>query len=87
MVIFERKSTTLNIEKPSSPPFLPNLHDENSCSWKAYVKAHVDKQTSDSITPVSAQPGKLYGTCNVDKDGYPLRPVIPIIKTWHWSIF
>ena len=61
----------------------PIIKKQNSVNYylDRYVKPAVDESTFNSLTPVGAQPGKIYGMAKVHKSGVPLRPVVSMINT------
>ena len=61
-------------------------------SVKYYVDKYLtdamgfDKKLRNSLTPIGAQPGKLYGLCKVHKDGHPMRPIVSMIGTPEYEL-
>ena len=61
----------------------PIIKKQNSVKYylNEYVKKAVDENIFNSLTPVGAQPGKIYGMAKVHKEGCPLRPVVSMVNT------
>ena len=57
---------------------------------KEQINKHVKKFVAEEITkqllPSGCNIGKLYGTCKVHKDGYPIRPIVSMINTPEYQL-
>ena len=66
----------------------PILKNETSIQnyLRTKVKPFVDEFVYKHLYPSGSQPGKLYGTVKVHKDGNPLRPVISMLNTAEYNL-
>ena len=83
--IVNDKGKFVEIDAPNDKNH-PVISKENSVLYyiRHYIKPHDDKAFKN--LPSGTQPGKLYGTCKVHKNGNPLRPVVSMIGTPEYDL-
>ena len=53
---------------------------------KKHIKPYVDKELTKRLLASGTTVGKLYGTCKVHKDKFPVRPIVSMINTSEYNL-
>jgi hypothetical protein len=57
---------------------------------KECIKKHIEKfvpvEVTKKLKPSGCTTGKLYGTCKVHKDNYPVRPIVSMVSTPEYEL-
>ena len=53
---------------------------------KKHIKPYVDENALKKLKKVDGGTGKLYGTCKIHKNGYPVRPIVSMIDTPEYKL-
>ena len=75
------KSTRKNARHP-----LLKRQEYITRSIKEHVVKYVPEEVSKRLMPSGTSMGKLYGTCKVHKENYPLRPIVSMINTPEYNL-
>ena len=51
-----------------------------------HVDKYVTKELAMWLKPSGTTTGKLYGTCKVHKEGYPVRPIVSMVNTPEYNL-
>ena len=51
-----------------------------------HVQKYVGEETAKWLKPSGTVMGKLYGTCKVHKEGYPVRPIVSMVNTPEYNL-